>query len=200
MAANSSPYDSSAYLRSCHLSPVRLRTVSRRGYLYLPWILISVLLLQACVSAPGSHDHSAARTSPLTTTDAGGSKSSAVRRQVAQLRDHYQDWRGIPYRWGGNDRRGIDCSGFVHLSYLQLFGEPIPRTTGSQFRVGKAISRTNLIAGDLVFFNNDGGGLHVGIYISGGEFLHASTSRGVMTSSMRTRYWQRRFAGARRVL
>ncbi len=106
---------------------------------------------------------------------------------------------GCAYVWGAEGPRAFDCSGFTKYIYKQ-FGVSLPHYSGSQFGEGRAVSRSELSAGDLVFFNTEGSISHVGIYIGGGKFVHAANSRtGVIVSSLSEGYYYNRFAGARRV-
>ncbi|MAX52393.1 MULTISPECIES: NlpC/P60 family protein [unclassified Methylophaga] len=115
---------------------------------------------------------------------------------LSQLYRQYQQWNGTPYRLGGNNRSGIDCSAFVQQTYQHLFGITMPRTTSQQILQGKHIKRTELKSGDLVFFRK---GSHVGIYLEEDKFLHVSTKIGVTISSMHNSYWARYFWQAVRV-
>ncbi len=109
-------------------------------------------------------------------------------------------WLGTPYRWGGNGRGGIDCSGFALQIQSRVAGVRLPRTTTEQFRVGSSVDRRALRPGDLIFFNTSGRGVsHVGVVVGGDRFAHASTSRGVTYSRLSEDYWTRRYLGARRV-
>jgi peptidoglycan DL-endopeptidase CwlO len=110
------------------------------------------------------------------------------------------DLRGVPYRNGGVDPRGFDCSGFVAY-VLARHGLAVPRQTAAQFKAGVAVSRGELQPGDLVFFTTVApGASHVGIALDDDEFVHAPSSRGVVRVERLTLpYWQRRFVGARRV-
>jgi len=107
---------------------------------------------------------------------------------------------GTKYVYGGTTTSGFDCSGFTQYVFKQA-GISIPRTTGQQFAAGTPVSRANLEVGDLVFFNTSGRGVsHDGIYIGGNNFIHASSSRGVMISSLSDPYyWGSRYIGARRL-
>ena len=117
-----------------------------------------------------------------------------------RLRVQEQHWHGTPYRWGGVSRDGVDCSGFVMSVYRDLFDLSLPRTTEEQVRVGQAVLPRALQAGDLVFFRPPGGAHHVGLYLSGGEFAHASTSEGVTISHLDEAYWREAYWTTRRVL
>jgi peptidoglycan endopeptidase LytE len=107
--------------------------------------------------------------------------------------------RGVPYRNGGSDPAGFDCSGFVSYVFAQ-HGVLVPRTVEAQYRAGNGVDSSDLHAGDLVFFDTNGGGVsHVGISLGGDEFVHApSTSGEVRVERLGTSYWARRFLGARR--
>jgi len=108
--------------------------------------------------------------------------------------------RGAPYRNGGVDPNGFDCSGFVRYVYQQ-HGVPMPRAVREQFHVGKSIQRDRLEAGDLVFFSTVApGASHVGIMIGGDQFIHAPSERGVVrVENLGANYWASRFVGAKRV-
>jgi cell wall-associated NlpC family hydrolase len=111
--------------------------------------------------------------------------------------------RGIPYRNGGSDPSGFDCSGFVWYVFGQ-HGVQVPRTVAEQFHAGTDVDPRDLRAGDLVFFDTINGArqfaTHVGISIGGDEFVHAPSSTGeVRVERLASSYWGPRFVGARRV-
>lgn len=108
--------------------------------------------------------------------------------------------RGVPYRNGGSDPSGFDCSGFVWYVFAQ-HGIGAPRTVADQFRIGNSVAPDALQPGDLVFFNTKGSGAtHVGMVIGGDEFVHAPSATGeVRVERLRAPYWSSRFVGARRV-
>jgi len=108
--------------------------------------------------------------------------------------------RGTPYRNGGSDLAGFDCSGFVQWVFAQQ-GLALPREVKQQYRVGRDIDTGDIQAGDLVFFETvSPGASHVGIALGGGEFVHAPSSRGVVRVERFTSgYWADRWVGARRV-
>lgn len=108
--------------------------------------------------------------------------------------------QGTPYRNGGSDPSGFDCSGFVQWVFAQR-GLALPREVKDQYRVGSEIDSDDVLPGDLVFFETvSNGASHVGIALGGGEFVHAPSSRGVVRIERYTsRYWADRWVGARRV-
>jgi peptidoglycan endopeptidase LytE len=106
---------------------------------------------------------------------------------------------GAPYRLGGSSVRGIDCSGYVKKIY-QFFNIELPRTAFEQSHVGMRVSRSELVEGDLLFFNTRRKLGHVGIYIGNNEFVHASSrKRGVRVDSLNVPYYDKRFVRAVRL-
>ena len=109
--------------------------------------------------------------------------------------------RGAPYRNGGSDPQGFDCSGFVHYVYTQ-HGVQMPRSVRQQFGVGHDVQPAVLEPGDLVFFSTVApGASHVGIAVGGDQFVHAPSTSGVVrVENLSSQYWASRFVGARRPL
>ena len=128
--------------------------------------------------------------------------SSSINRGVnkssSQVANYAYNFLGRPYVYGANGPNAFDCSGFTSYVYRH-FGVSLPRTARSQFSAGSAVSRDNLAPGDLVFFNTVGYLGHVGLYIGGGDFIHAASSGRVKISSLSEGYYRTRYAGARRV-
>lgn len=107
---------------------------------------------------------------------------------------------GTKYVSGGISTNGFDCSGFTMYVFDKI-GINLPHQSGSQYKMGTAISRDDLRAGDLLFFNTNGKGVsHVGIYVGDGKFAHASSSRGVTISSLSDKYYVNTYVGAKRVM
>lgn len=128
--------------------------------------------------------------------DPSALNSASVEAIIATAKQYI----GVPYVWGGSTPSGFDCSGYVKYVFGK-HGISLPRTSAQQYTVGTRVAKSNLRPGDLVFYNTSGSGVsHLGIYIGSGQFIHASTSKGVMISEMSNSYWSARYYGARRVL
>lgn len=115
----------------------------------------------------------------------------------AQLYKFIDSWYGVDYRLGGCDMNGIDCSGFVQKLYLEVFGIDLLRTSYEMFANCEHMKKADdAVEGDLVFFKTHGRRIsHVGVYLTNNYFVHASTTQGIMISSLNEEYWHRRFAG-----
>lgn len=118
----------------------------------------------------------------------------------ADLYSTVNSWLGVPYKYGGNDRNGIDCSAFVGIVYRQVYGINLHRTSNDMLRDVDLIGKSQLREGDILFFTNSKGKVsHVGIYLKDGLFAHASTSNGVSVSRLEDKYWQNHFYKGGRV-
>jgi probable lipoprotein NlpC len=110
------------------------------------------------------------------------------------------DWIGTPYSYGASSRRGTDCSGFVTKVYQQVYGITLKRSSRSMFSSVEHVAKTDMKAGDLVFFRHGKGAIyHVGIYLKDGKFAHSATNGGVMVSSLNQPYYHHNFYAAGRV-
>lgn len=117
------------------------------------------------------------------------------------LYDTVVTWLGTPYRFAGNNERGIDCSGFVNILCSRVYGvNPGARSSTDMYERVDHIDRDDLREGDLLFFRIHRRRIsHVGLYLGNNRFVHASTSRGVIISSLDEPYYKRYFAGAGRI-
>ncbi|HOJ09715.1 MAG TPA: SH3 domain-containing protein [Clostridiales bacterium] len=126
-------------------------------------------------------------------------RSLDKRQQIVSLAKKYL---GVKYVWGGTSPKGFDCSGLVQYVYKQI-GITLNRVAADQATQGTKVSRAELKPGDLVFFNTSSGSSidHVGIYIGGGNFLHAANGRGkVLIDPLDHSYYKNRMITARRII
>ena len=149
------------------------------------------------------------RSAPRYTADPTDSDSVARelekrrRASPSRLARVVEGYLGVPYKWGGNTRAGMDCSAFVRTIFRQTYGIELPLTAKQIYRVGRTVNqRQDLKAGDLVFFRNtfSGQGVsHVGIYLGKKRFAHVGVSTGATITSLDHPYFRVRYVGARRV-
>lgn len=142
---------------------------------------------------------------PLTASSGGGAagatgppspSTSVEHRMQAEI----DSWMGTPYVYGGTTKYGVDCSAFTQAVYRSV-GIDIPRRASRQASAAENVSRNSLRYGDLVFFNTSGSGIsHCGIYLGNGEFVHASSSRGVVRELLTHPYYASRFVQGGRFL
>jgi len=132
---------------------------------------------------------------------------ASISAEEARLRviSAAEKYERTPYRYGGLDRRGLDCSGLVYVSFYDALGVSVPRNTWGLYSWAEKIADNEARPGDLVFFKTTGNGnvSHVGILVGDGRFIHSASegpSTGVIYSSLDERYWARTFAGTGRVL
>ncbi|GAB6153385.1 NlpC/P60 family protein [Desulfosporosinus burensis] len=122
-------------------------------------------------------------------------------KKISDILSTSKQYLGVKYQWGGSTpQTGFDCSGFVSYVFSQN-GITLPRISRDQYTVGSGVAFENLQPGDLVFFSFAGNGVvdHDGIYLGGGQFINASSSKGVTVYAIGP-YWKSVYVGARRVL
>ena len=196
------------------------RTLSQYSATRLVLLAICAAMLSACSSSPRftgrspvepsrertSKTETATRSTPRTSDavqEFPDPRSDSVTTQGArgnEVVELAEEFLGTPYRSGGTSTNGVDCSGLTFAVYKEV-GVKLPRSSDDQARVGEPVSRDELAPGDLVFFGSGSNVSHVGIYTGGGEFIHASTSaRSVRFDRLDTKYFDRRFVTARRVM
>ena len=113
-------------------------------------------------------------------------------------------WMNTPYKWGGTDEKGIDCSAFMQLLLTEVYKINIPRTSVQQFltqQVEQFGSKNYLSEGDLVFFKTIDNTVvsHVGLYLQNRMFVNSSSSKGVSIANLDAPYWKKRFVAAGRL-
>ena len=174
------------------------------------WRAVPAIALATLLSACSSHPTTTANLEKHDVNNRNGFLLQASQDQFEELvhnvdikskiMNQYASWKGVRYRMGGESRRGIDCSAFVQRTFREQFGLSLPRSTADQQDTGRFINKGKLRPGDLVLFRSGSTGRHVGIYLGNNDFVHASTSSGVMISNLNDNYWKARYREARRVL
>lgn len=132
---------------------------------------------------------------PPVKPDAGktGITNTSLKKEVDQ-------WLGVPYKYGGTTKQGVDCSGFCGNVFKNVYNVALGRSAQDIFDQTKPVTRAALREGDLVFFKiNSSRVSHVGIYLTDNKFVHASTSRGVMISDLAEAYWTKYYFASGRV-
>ena len=121
----------------------------------------------------------------------GISKAEITNIKLYQFID---DWLGTDYKYGGLSKQGVDCSGFCNILYQEVYGIKIDRRAAEIAKKVKKVSKNKLKEGDFVFFTitskkND----HVGVYLKNNKFVHASSSKGVIISSLDNPYYKKSY-------
>lgn len=116
-----------------------------------------------------------------------------------KLFDAFDNWKGTKYKLGGTSHKGIDCSALTREVFREVFGYDLPRVSVDQVKKGRKIEKTDLKPGDLLFFRPENRVNHVAVYIGNSLFINASSSQGVVLSSLDNKYWGKYFRYAVRV-
>jgi lipoprotein Spr/probable lipoprotein NlpC len=154
-------------------------------------VILTAALLPACSGSPDRKSGPAVSGTASLLADEDAAREALYRQ--------YSEWKGVRYRNGGMSKRGVDCSGFVVLTFRDRFGVALPRSTKEQAKRGRQIRQKSLSPGDLVFFKTGFFSRHVGIYVGQRTFLHVSVQKGVSMSSLDNSYWSRRYWQSRRM-
>ena len=158
-------------------------------------ILSSIAIFFSC--SPEQHKFKIINATEQTISKPKESDKNFIKNVILK---EFEEWEGTPHKMGGNSKRGIDCSGFAHHMYTELFNINVPRTTKQFFTAGIKINKSQLKPGDLVAFMPHSYPRHVGIYIGNNKFIHASTSNGVIMSDLGNPYWEKYYVMSRRII
>ncbi len=162
------------------------------------FILLILLFLSGCSTKEVAlHPKSSAKISTQ-------QEIKSINKNPNWIRDalykEYKKWHKTPYKFGGIDTNGVDCSSLMQSLYRDAFGIEIARTTSQQAREGYLISKKSTKEGDLVLFKMGNNIRHAGIIIEKGKFIHSSKKSGVKISNLNNPYWKSRYWQSRRIL
>ncbi len=173
-------------------------------FIFRPWLWLLVLfVLQSCASGKKTAV-AVSSEKPSTTlqkkyaTQLGVQPGSITNNSLYTFIDK---WLNTSYQYGGQNDKGIDCSGFTQMLFDAVYKKKIPRTSEAQYDAISAFTNTrNLVEGDLVFFTTIKGKKisHVGVYLQNNRFISA-TNKGVLIYDMGIKYWSEKFVGAGRI-
>lgn len=158
-------------------------------------ILLLLLIVSGCLFSCKTHKDVAT----------GFDRQNVVQHENEKkscLYDEVKSWIGTPYKYGGNNKRGVDCSGFVVQVYKKVYGVSLQRSSDLIYEKNcEKIKKNDLQEGDLVFFSTGRSKKinHVGIYLNSDKFIHASSSRGVIVSDLDESYYVRTYVSSGRV-
>ncbi|MFB6257620.1 MAG: C40 family peptidase [Flavobacteriales bacterium] len=154
-------------------------------------------IFHSCSSSKGAERTSKTSGSQLRSKYADHLDVPPSRIEHLKLYDVVEEWRGTPYRFGGQSKNGVDCSAFVGKVYREVYGKDLPRQVNAIYNAcdERFRSKSKLRTGDLVFFDIQKGkkASHAGIYLKNGRFVHASSSSGVVISKLSNPYYQKHF-------
>jgi probable lipoprotein NlpC len=166
-----------------------------------PWVagILVTAALMGCASVPDRNAARAGYGGPVLAQSGTRVDLSDTALVKDILYAQFSEWKGTPYQLSGLSKNGIDCSGFVHVTFRSRLGVILPRSSELQAELGIDIDKDELRAGDLVFFKTGKKLKHVGVYLEEGKFLHASTRLGVIISGLDESYWKSAYWKAKRL-
>ncbi len=166
-----------------------------RAYLFL--FLLASTGLWSCRSNKGIESDLSAKAGSAKAVKAKYAKALGVNEKDIQnlkLYSFIDDWYGVPYKYAGQNKSGIDCSGFAGALYRDVYNRKIGGPASSIYLQCRAVSQNDLREGDLVFFAIGTEKIsHVGVYLQNNKFVHASTKKGVMINDLNEAYYKKYF-------
>ena len=166
-----------------------------QGLLFIGGIGLA-LILHSCGTSRASSGASTSSYSDIRKEYAEELKVRPSELERIELYAAVEDWRGTPYRYGGQSKSGVDCSGFVGQLYREVYEANLPRQVEAIYKAcdRRFTRKRKLEEGDLVFFDIKGGkASHAGVYLKNGRFVHASSSSGVVISKLSNPYYRKHF-------
>lgn len=171
-------------------------------------ILASLTALIVAVTLTGCHSSRKATATGHDTYHRSGQTSASAKikhpesASAKALIREAESWLGTPYKYGGTDRDGVDCSGLVLRVYKDALGIGLPRNSRAQRDFCPWVASDALYPGDLLFFSSDSNRdrvTHVGIFVGDNRMIHASSSSGVIVTDITSSYYKRNYMGGGQV-
>ena len=187
-------------------------TFKRSGYFKSIFVAIILLFTVGCGGMKPNPIYNSGKSesrAPKHVKNTGNSKNPALLsagRFTSPIKTlmlkSINSYQGVPYKWAGDSRKGMDCSGFTMKVFQESSNYTLPHNAAAQYKLGSKVNQRQLRLGDLVFFRDieSKGVSHVGIYVGDDKFAHASLSKGVVYSSLKQDYYRKRYVSARRIL
>lgn len=169
----------------------------KRFLIVLMIFLVGFLSFESCKSkkkpVKKKHKTQVNKPKPVTKIYPSGNDNKKLYKVV-------NEWLGTPYKYGGCDKNGVDCSGFVMNVYKEVYGIDLYRSAYDIMKNVYFVEKSEIKEGDILFFitGKENRVSHVGIYLKDGQFVHSSTSKGVMISRIDEPYYQKAFHKAGR--
>ena len=176
------------------------------GFYLRIFLFKGILFLLFFVTSCRHHKETSSVKTPPANTSASATKIKIVAEKLAisekdvkakKLYSFISEWYGTPYKYGGCGKDGVDCSCFTGTLYYKVYGKIIARSSSQLYKESDHIKMKNLEEGDLVFFKIGSKNVsHVGVYLKDDKFVHASTKKGVMISSLQEQFFKDTYYGA----
>jgi lipoprotein Spr len=172
--------------------------------LYFSFLLLIALADTSCRShkdlAVNDHETNASKKKNVQEKYAALLSVDASKIDNIPLYSFIDEWYGVPYKYGGKNKNGIDCSNFTCTLYSSVYKKTISGTSSSLYEQCKTVSKKELEEGDLVFFKIDGDKIsHIGVYLQNNKFVHATTKKGVMIDDLDEAYYRKYYYKAGRL-
>ena len=156
--------------------------------------------LDSALKGTGTSNLRPTQITPIPTLPNTTQRIEGSRKNAGAIIATAKNYIGVPYQFGGTTPKGFDCSGYLQFVFAQ-YQLKLPRAADEQYKIGQTVSQKNLQSGDLVFFTTYApGASHCGIYIGNGQFIHASSSKGIRIDQLNDPYWKPRYLGAKCIL
>lgn len=180
------------YISNEYLSKEEVKVTNRSGDVERP--AITKQTSTKSEKSSSKSNNSTSKSSTTSKSDEKTTSNSSSSNKGTQVVNYAKKYLGASYVYGGDGPNSFDCSGFTQYVYKK-FGVSLPHSASAQQSYGKAVSKSNLKQGDLVFFTG-----HVGIYVGNNKFIHAANpSKGVVITSLSDSYYKKNYITARRI-